>query len=173
MTFSKQADVLMMALDEKSRQILTYLLSEQHAGIRELSNLIDASSDMQLLLRIREVINPKAQEIMGKPVATFERSKIDAFTGEKILFHWWINPEFADTFYEDYLVEVMDEKNLLRVVASLPSKEKNVEVTVVDSQLILSGEKYYREVPLPCPVRKSSDKSLRNGVLEVRLSKVR
>jgi HSP20 family molecular chaperone IbpA len=161
-----------MALDEKSRQIITYLLRERHAGIKELSNLIVASSDMEVLMRIREVINPKAQEAVGKPAITFEQSKVDSLTGEKILFNWWMNEELVDSTYGDYPVEVMDEENLLRVIASLPPREEKVRVTVEDSLLIISGEKYHREVPLLCHVEKAASKTLRNGVLEVKLNKV-
>jgi HSP20 family molecular chaperone IbpA len=173
LSVSKKGDDLMLALDEKSKQILMCLLRERHAGIRELSNLISAPSDMQVLIRIKEVINPKAQEVVGKPAIKFERAKIDSLTGEKIFFNWWVNQEFAGTFCEEYPVEIMDEESLLRIVASIPAREENVEVTVADSQLIISGERYYREVPLSCSVGKASDKTLRNGVLEIKLNKVR
>lgn len=172
MNASKKMSLLTRTVDEKSRQIITYLLKERHAGIRELTNLICASSDMEVLIRIREIINPKAREVIGEPIITFERSKIDPLTGEKIVFSWWMTEELANSVHDDELVDVMDEKNLLRVIASLPPQEENVDVKVEDSLLIISGKEYYKEVPLFCPVEKKADKTINNGVLEVKLNKV-
>jgi HSP20 family molecular chaperone IbpA len=147
------------------------MLRERHAGIKELSNLISASSDMEVLMRIRDIINPKAQKIIGKPIITFEQSKTDFLTGERILFNWWTNEE-ADSVNDEYSVEVMEEENLLRIIAALPPQEENVDITVKDSILIISGEKYHREVPLFCPVKKTAEKNLHNGVLEIKLNKL-
>jgi len=162
----------MRAVDEKSRRIITCLFRERHAGIRELADLICAASDMEVLIRMREVINPKAQEVIGEPLVTFERSKIDPLTGEKIAFSWWLREELMDRVHDDGL-DVIDEKSVLRVVASLPLQEENVEVEVKDDLLIILGKEYYREVPLFCPVEKWARKTLNNGVLEVQLDKVR
>ena len=172
MSTSQKINSLVRVLDEKSRQIITYLLRERHAGIRELSNLIGASSDMEVLMRIKEVINPKAQEVISKPAIMFERSKIDSLTGEKIVFNWWMTEELANSAYDDELVDVMDEKKFLRVMAYLPPQEENVDVKVEDSLLIISGKEYYKEVPLFCPVEKKAGKTINNGVLEVKLNKV-
>lgn len=172
MNASKKMSLLTRTVDEKSKQIITYLLKERHAGIRELTNLICASSDMEVLIRIREIINPKAREVIGEPIITFERSKIDPLTGEKIVFSWWMTEELANSAHDDELVDVMDEKNLLRVIASLPPQEENVDVKVEDSLLIISGKEYYKEVPLFCPVKKKAGKTINNGVLEVKLNKV-
>lgn len=162
---------LLMGVDEKSKRIVTYLARERHARIKELTDLICASSDMEVLMRIREVINPKAQEITGKPAIKFERSKIDPLTGEKIVFNWWINEELTDIAHDDF-VDVMDEKGILRIVVALPPQEKNVEVKVNGSLLVISGKEYYKEVPLFCNVEKKADVTLNNGVLEIKLSKV-
>ncbi|MCW3987820.1 MAG: Hsp20/alpha crystallin family protein [Candidatus Bathyarchaeota archaeon] len=169
---SRKMNSLMKVVDEKSRQIITYLMRERHAGIRKLANLISASSDMEVLIRIREVINPKAREIIGEPLITFERAKIDPLTGEKIVFSWWLKEELMDGVCNDGLLEIIDEKNVLRVIASLPPQEENIEVEVKDDFLIISGKEYYKELPLFCPVEKSVRKTFNNGVLEVRLNKV-
>ncbi|MDI6905062.1 MAG: Hsp20/alpha crystallin family protein [Candidatus Bathyarchaeia archaeon] len=163
---------LIRSVDEKSRRIITYLLRERHARIRELSDLICASSDMEVLIRIREVINPKAREVIGEPIITFERSKIDSLTGEKIVFNWWLKEEMTNSTYNDKLLDIIDEKNVLRVIASLPPQEENVEVEVKDNFLIISGKEYYKEVPLFCTVEKRVRKTFNNGVLEVQLNKV-
>jgi len=162
----------MRTLDEKSRQIITYLLRERHAGIRKLADLICASSDMEVLIRIREVINPKAREVIGEPIITFERSKIDSLTGGKIVFSWWLKEELMNNVYNNGLIDILDEKNVLRVVASLPLQEENVEVKVKDNFLIIFGKEYYREVPLFYPVEKKVRKTINNSVLEVKLNKI-
>ena len=171
MSTSSKISPILDSVDEKSRRIITYILRERHAGIRELSNLINASSDMEVLMRIRDAINPKAQKLMGKPLITFEQSKTDFLTGERILFSWWTNEE-ADSVDDEYSVEVMEEEKLLRIIAALPPQEENVDITVADSILVISGERYHREVPLFCPVEKAAEKILHNGVLEVKLNKL-
>jgi hypothetical protein len=163
---------LLRAVDEKSRQIVICLLREQHAEIRKLADLISAASDMEVLIRIREVINPKAREIIGEPIITFERSKIDPLTGEKIVFSWWLKEELMNNVYNDRLLDIINEKNILRVIASLPSREENVEAEVKDDFLVISGKEYYKEVPLFCPVEKRMRKTINNGVLEVKLNKM-
>jgi hypothetical protein len=160
-----------MSVDEKSRLMIRYLLKERHARIMDLTSLIYASSDMEVLIRIKEVINPKARVIIGESILTFERFRIDPLTGEKIAFNWWINEELANNA-DDELVDVMDEKNLLRVVTRLPPQEENVDVKVEDSRLIISGKEYRKEVPLFCPVEKKAFKNIKNGVLEIKLHKI-
>ena len=171
MSALEKVETLIKEVDEKSKQIVTYLARERHARLKELTDLIYASSDMEVLMRIRESINPKAQEITGKPALRFERSKIDPLTGEKIVFNWWINEELTDNAHDDF-VDVIDEKSLLRIVVALPPQEKNIEVKVNGSLLVISGKEYYKEVPLLCIVEKKADVTLNNGVLEIKLSKV-
>jgi HSP20 family molecular chaperone IbpA len=170
---SGNTDQLINAVDEKSRQIITYFLREQHAGIRKLADLIHASSDMEVLIRIREIINPKARQIIRIPLITFERSKIDPFTGEKIAFSWWLNEDLIDNTRNDRLLDILDEKNALRIIVSLPLEEKDVKVEVKENFLIISGKKYCQKVPLFCSVEGEVGKTINNGVLEVTLNKVR
>lgn len=170
---SGNTDQLINAVDEKSRQIITYFLREQHAGIRKLAALIHASSDMEVLIRIREIINPKARQIIHAPLITFERSKIDPFTGEKIAFSWWVNEDLIDNTRNDRLLDILDEKNALRIIVSLPLEEKDVKVEVKENFLIISGKKYCQKVPLFCSVKGEVGKTINNGVLEVTLNKVR
>ena len=162
---------VMNALDEKSVQILIYLLKERHAGIRKLADLINASSDMEVLVKIREVINPKVQETMGQPLIIFEPSKLDPLTGEKITFSWWLNEELIDYVPNGNLVDLHDEKDALRVIASIPLQEEDVKVEVKDNFLIIAGKKYYQEVLLTSAVEENVKKTVNNGVLEVVLKK--
>jgi hypothetical protein len=162
---------LVRSVDEKSRQIITYLSRERYAGIRKLGELVSASSDMEVLIRIREVINPKAREIIGKPIITFEHSKIDPLTGEKIMFSWWLKEELVNSVYDNSL-DIINEENVLRVIASLPPQEEKVETEIKDDFLIISGKEYYKQVPLFCHVEKRGRITINNGVLEVKLNKM-
>ena len=161
---------IMNALDEKSAQILIYLLKERHAGIRKLADLINASSDMEVLVKIREVINPKVQETTGQPLIIFEPSKLDPLTGEKITFSWWLNEELMDYIPNGKLLDVYEEKDTLRVIASIPLQE-DVKLEVKDNFLIIAGKKYYQEVLLTSAVEGNVKKTVNNGVLEVVLKK--
>jgi len=163
---------LLRAVDEKSGQILTHLLRERHARIGELADLISASSDMEVLIKIRKVINEKAREILGMPILTFEHCKTDLLTGEKITFSWWLREEVIDYLYSAELLDIFDEKDALRVITFLPLQDKNVEVKVEDGSLTISGKWYRREIPLFYPVEKKTSKTLNNGILEIILKKV-
>ena len=107
------------------------------------------------------------------PLITFERSKIDPFTGEKIAFSWWLNEDLIDNTRSDRLLDILDEKNALRIIVSLPLEEKDVKAEVKENFLIISGKKYYQKVPLFCSVEGEVGKTINNGVLEVTLNKVR
>ena len=105
-------DLLLNVLDEKSRKMTMFLLNESHAELRDLSNLLCASSDMEVLLIIREIINPTAKEIIGKPILSFQQSKIDRLTGQKIMFSWWVDEDFASKVRAEELIDVIEEENL-------------------------------------------------------------
>lgn len=85
---TKSKEVLTQFLevfDEKSRAILWYLWWHRHAEISELRDIIDAPGDFEVLHRLKEVINGKAQQLWGKPIVGFEQSKTDPVSGEKVL----------------------------------------------------------------------------------------
>ncbi len=163
---------LMKAVDEKSRQIITYLLRERHAGIRKLADLIHASSDMEVLIRIREVINPKAQKVFGKLLIKFERSKIDPLTGEKVVFHWWLTEDLIEHKDNESPLDIFEEKNGLRVITCLPPQEENINIEVRNDLLIISGKEYHKEILLLYPVEKMVKKTINNGILEIKLNRI-
>lgn len=136
---------LFEVLDEKSRAILWHLWWHRHAEISELRELIDASGDFEVLRRLREVINEKAQQLWGKPIVGFKQSKIDPLSGEKVLFSWWfLDEENVPISGRDRpLVDVFNEKDGVTVIAQLP--------TSVD---LAQHELWYK-----------------NGILKVRLKK--
>ncbi len=123
----------LQSLDEKSRAILWHLWWRQHAEISELRNLFDTSDDFEVLYRLKEIINGKSQELWGKPIVSFEQSKIDTLTGEKVLFSWWFVGE-EDALISGggkALVDVFNEKDSVIVIAQLPT---SVNLTEPDIQ---------------------------------------
>jgi len=87
------------------------------------------------------------------------------------VFSWWLKEELLGNVYDDRLLDIINEKNVLRVITSLPPQEENVETEVKGDFLIISGKKYYKEIPLFCPVEKKTRKTINNGILEVKLNK--
>jgi len=76
------------------------------------------------------------------------------------------------------LVDVMEEKDEVVVVAELPGVEKeDINLNATEDTLTISVDtpqrKYYKELRLPTEVNpKSAKAQYKNGVLEVRLKKV-
>ena len=114
---------LFEALDERSRAILWHLWGHRHAQISELRDIIDAASDCEVLSRLKEVINGRSQELWGRPVVSFEESKNDPLTGEKVLFSWWLlDWDYVPlTSGNKLFVDVFDEKDNITIVAQLPA----------------------------------------------------
>lgn len=112
---------LFESLDEPSRAILWHLWWHRHAQISELRDIIDAASDCEVISRLKEGINGKAQELWGRPVVSFEESKNDPFTGEKVLFSWWfLDGDYVPLTRENkQFVDVFDEKDNVTIVAQL------------------------------------------------------
>jgi len=136
---------LLEVLDEGSRAIVWHLWWHRHAEISELRNLVDVPGDFEVLHRLKDVINEKAQQLWGKAIVGFEQSKTDPVTGEKVLFSWWfLNEESVPISGGDRpLVDVFSEKDGVTVIAQLP--------TSVDLA--------------------HADMRVKNGILEVRLRK--
>ena len=114
---------LLEVLDEKSRAILWHLWWHRHAEISELRDIIDVPGDFEVLNRLKEVINGKAQQLWGKPIVGFEQSKIDPLTGEKVLFSWWFLDEGNIPLSGGHkpLVDVFNERDSVTVIAELPT----------------------------------------------------
>ncbi len=75
------------------------------------------------------------------------------------------------------LVDVIEEKDKVIVIAEIPGVEKDkIDVRVKDKTLVISASdkdrKYYKEVELPAEVKPETAKAkYKNGVLEVVLEK--
>jgi len=168
---AEKLNQLISTLDKESKTLLSYMYKKQHANIRELSDVIAAKSDSYTLMKINEVINPAAGEIIGKKILRFKDNNIDFTSGEKVLFSWWLDKNLA--FNEKMeMIDVFDEETIIRVVAELPEGNGSVpEVCLRESVLELSAGKYDKLIPLPVPAREIASKSYKNNVLEVKLLK--
>lgn len=75
------------------------------------------------------------------------------------------------------LVDVIDEKDRVVVVAELPGIDKDkIDIRIKDNKLIIKARdkdrKYYKEIELPAEVKPETAKArYRNGVLEVTIEK--
>jgi hypothetical protein len=135
---------LLQVLDEKSRALLWYLWWHRHAEISELRELIDAT-DFEVLYRLKEVINEQAQKLWGRPIVSFEQSRMDSLNGEMVVFNWWFLDEgnVPVSAGNKPLVDVFNEKDSISIIAQVPT----------------SVDPTQREV------------SYKNGILKVRLAK--
>lgn len=142
---------LMDVLDEMSRKTIWYLLWHRHARLAELTKLTGASADMEVLARLREVINPTAVSIFGRPVLEFSASRIDHITGKKVLFHWWLL-DFTE-----------DNQPLTGEGGKLPA-----DLFDEDGQIVIVAE-----VSPSISVSDMVKVEQRNGILTIRLDKLR
>ncbi len=166
-------------LDSDSQDILWYLWERRHAKIDQLAELIDAPSHMHVLLNIREKINPVAEKIVGIPILSFERSKVDPETGEKVLFSWWLigkQEKWAQS--EDQLLDIFDEGSYMQVIMEVRGMEaSDLRLEVQRDQLTVRSEKtgsaWKEIIHLPAEVNTDNyQMHLKNNVLEIRMSKV-
>jgi HSP20 family molecular chaperone IbpA len=74
---------------------------------------------------LKEVINAKAQQLLGKPIVGFEQSKVDPLTGDKVLFQWWFLEEQEGSIHLNQkgkpLIDVFNEKDNLTIIISIPT----------------------------------------------------
>ena len=174
-------DKIIKELDAESQSILFFIWENRHATINELFSLYNAPNHMEVLNRIRNIINPVSQRVIGFPVLVFERSKIDESTGEKILFSWWVigGDKLKEEQDEVALLDIFDEKDYLNVIIELKTaQEKDILLRIDEDTLIVSCKtieaKYYEQIILPSKIdRKSVIRKYHNNILEVRLQKLK
>jgi HSP20 family molecular chaperone IbpA len=133
------------SLDDRSRAMFWHLLMRRHAELAELRDAAGLESDMDTLIHIREVLNPRAKAFFGQPVFVFHRLRQDPETGERVFFSWWIESGAlpADKQKEP-LVDLFENAGAFTLVADVPG--------------ILAH---------------SADVSYKNGILALRLPKIR
>ncbi len=168
----KKFQRFMNNLDEKSRQIILYVMRNRHAGIRELSEHINAPNDNYTLMKIRGIINPVSGKILGKEILVFNESKFDLLAGEKILFSWWLNEDFAKEKPTSF-IDVFDGGDSIRIITALKIDEDDMRILAENNKVaIYSNSELRQKIKLPRNVGSIIRKSYKNGILELVLAKV-
>jgi len=174
-----QVERLAMELDPASQEILWHLWLNRHATINELAALIAAPTHTDVLFKIRQGINPAAEEVLGRPILVFEESRFDWETGEMVPFSWWLAGRAAPaTEGREPEIEVFNEAHEINVIVELPGvEEEAIQVRAQREKVVVwvddSGPSYQEEVALPAPV--DADRVVtrfKNGILIVNLKKV-
>lgn len=166
------------ALDPASAQIVWYLWKNRHAKIEELRRVLGESSHMNVLVRIREAINPTAGKILGRPILVFERARIDHTSGERILYSWWLSGDAERRPVEgERLVDIFDEGDHILVIVDLVGfEEKGIQLAVEDETLVVKaeapGRSVHEEIPLSPQVDGQRFRArYHNNMLQVRFEK--
>ncbi len=133
-------------VDGKSRQILWYLWWNRHAEIGELAELTGAETDMEVLSRLRESINTAAKRVLGKEIVSFQSSKVDPVTGEKVLFSWWLEEDLLSSKRIGPLVDIFEENDHIIVIGQLPA---------------------------PLELAREAQVECKNGVLRIRIERIK
>lgn len=173
----RAVDRVAKELDLPSSEMLWYLWEHRHALIDELAQLIDAPSHMDVLLKIKGVINPVAERVIGSPILEFERSRVDDETGERVLFSWWLVGRKRADRREQALVDIFDEGEHLTLLLELAGvQEEDIKLNLEKDRLIVAarvpGREYYEEIALPQGVKGDGfTKKFNNNILEVTLEK--
>jgi HSP20 family molecular chaperone IbpA len=164
-------------LDLISQEILWYLWRNGHGAIDELAELVSAPTHMDVLLRIREVINPAAEKIIGNPILSFEKSKVDPETGEKISFSWWLIGCQQEKRREETFLDIFDEEDHIDIVMELPGvQEEDIVLEIGKDELTVTAntldKRYDEKISLPAEVNTEEfTRRYNNNILEVRLQK--
>ena len=171
-------NMVMEQLDSESREILLYIWKKGHANIDELSSLYEAPNHMDILFKIREVINPTAERLLGYSLLTFERSRKNDSTGKIITYNWWIiGKKEAKEEIKEPIVDIFDEGNCLSVIMELlDAGEENIQVEVARNKLSISSNNnaklFNHQIPLPCEVKAEGlTKRYNNSILEITAQK--
>ena len=165
-------------VDGGSAKMLWHFWKNRHYRLDELKEMLGETSHMGVLARIRDVVNPAAVRLLGKPVLVFERSRIDHQTGEHVLHSWWLNEESAvDAAGDGQFVDLFDEGDHFLVILELAgADEKDIQVEARDGRLSVAVDtaerRYYEETPLPAGAdARHVSTAYRNGILQIRLGK--
>jgi len=171
-------DKIVKELDTESQSILLFVWQNRHATINELAHIYDAPNHMDVLHRVRNIINPTSEKAIGFPVLVFERSNVDESTGKKIMFSWWIiGGDKLKKDKEESLLDIFDEGDHLNVIMELKgAKEEDILTGVDGDKLTVSCKtpeaNYYEEVSLSVKVdNEGIVRRYHNNILEIRLQK--
>jgi HSP20 family molecular chaperone IbpA len=166
-------------LDSDSREILWYLWENRHARINRLAEVIDAPNHIHVLSVIRETINPISEKLVGCPILSFERKRIDSEAGETVTFSWWmIGKKERFVPNEQRLVDIFDEGAQIRVIMEVRGVETGDLKLDFDKDRVTVrchkiGASLREKLDLPHEVSPEDyDMHIRNNLLEIKLLKI-
>jgi len=165
-------------LDSDSQEILGFLWRKKHANIDELASLCPTLNHMDILSKIRGIINPTAERLLGCSLLTFERSKKDDQTGKITTYSWWVTGKIQPKEeFEKPIVDIFDDVDYLSLVTELPGvKAEDILFKLESKKIAISAssisKKYHQEIDLPAEVdTEDFTKAFNNNVLEIKLKK--
>jgi len=171
-------DSIARELDSESCSILLFVWQNRHAAINELASLYNAPNHMDVLHRVRDIINSVSEKVIGSPVLAFERVRIDETTGKKVMFSWWIiGGDKSKRDKEEAFLDIFDEGKHLNVIMELKGvQEEDILLGVNEDKLTISYKtpetSYHEQILLPAKVdREGIARRYHNNVLKVRLRK--
>ena len=86
----EQVATVASQLDNASEQILWYFWKNHYASISDIAQLGLSEDPLLLLKMIKEIINPKAIELIGFPLLFFREKEMDPDTLQEIHNCWWL-----------------------------------------------------------------------------------
>jgi HSP20 family molecular chaperone IbpA len=157
-TDNKKNERLLQELDVGSRRMLLYMMKHKHASLDELTEVLGESFHMNTLVRIKNVVNPKAIAVLKRPALRFEKLRVDPEKGENVLFSWWLTEEnekkalpkeeeqFADVFDEDNeVLIIMDMKGVREESIQVDADHERVRIFFLD----FNDLEHVQQIPLP------------------------
>ena len=164
---------LMPHLDADAESIVWFLWQRRHATVGELAQHARMPSQMDVLLKIREVINPVAEDVLGFPLLVFVPARTDALTGRNVPNSWWLvgARRTQEQQRPEVTVDTFHEADGFRVLACLACGEaRDVSVSFCGAAVEISSDGGGRpaRVPLPAGLEpENCRQTFRNGILEL------
>jgi len=166
-------------LDADGREIVWHLWEYRHARINRLADLIAAPDHLHVLSLITETINPISQKLLGCPILSFERKRVDPESGETVTFSWWlIGQKDRLSPNEARFVDIFDEEAHIKVIMEVRGIETgDVRLDFDKDRVIVRchklGASLKERLDLPYEVRPQDyEMRIRNNFLELKLCKV-
>jgi len=163
------------AVDEGCGTLLRYIWNQRHAGIEELTEVIDAAGHDEVLDKIHRRINPAATKLLGCNILVFRRSWKASANSEPVKDHWWIaGKRKSAPATPTLVVNVFEESDYVEVVTELPGvRDNDLVLNACDGRLIISAasdtQKFHEETNLPAGTRaETMTRRMNNSVLVVR-----
>ncbi len=160
-------------LDADAESIVWFLWQQRHATVGELAQHARIPSQMDVLLKIREVINPVAEDVLGFPLLTFVPARTDALTGRNVPNSWWLvgARRTQEQRRPEVTVDTFHEADGFRILACLPCGEaRDVSVSFCGGAVEISSDGGGKPARVPLPPGLEPEncrQTFRNGILEL------